>query len=376
MVTLANVGYLHTDITGDACTACRGRVIAGSFYITTAGLILKGIFGFLCGSRALIADAMHGLADTLCFGINYIGSRAAPTSQQKADLGGNRIIGSVIIISGVWVFADSTAAIASGTLARPGLFGFIVAAISTIVNWRLYRMSECLKKRFDDPPSFVCAVQNKTNFHAACLSLAGVLLADAGFKLFDPVCAVIIGSYLIVSGLKILNEAFEKRGPLFLSIRRNTMLAVGILSCFIVAFYAYRVTDNLSHNKVILIPAQGTTIASPVDAVLGRAQYFIIMDLRANTMTLFSNEVRLYNADVSNNLVAIVRDKRVDAVIAYKIGTEMFADLQAEGVKMYYVNEPTTVERVISDYQHNRLEVAMVPNVSQRYGQIGWLRPW
>jgi len=154
------------------------------------------------------------------------------------------------------------------------------------------------------------------------------------------------------------------------------MLAVGILSCFIVAFYAYRVTDNLSHNKVILIPAQGTTIASPVDAVLGRAQYFIIMDLRANTMTLFSNEVRLYNADVSNNLVAIVRDKRVDAVIAYKIGTEMFADLQAEGVKMYYVNEPTTVERVISDYQHNRLEVAMVPNVSQRYGQIGWLRPW
>jgi len=191
-----------------------------------------------------------------------------------------------------------------------------------------------------------------------------VLLADAGFKLFDPVCAVIVGGYLVVSGLKILNEAFAKRGPFYFPIRKNTMLAVGMLSCFIVAFYAYRVIDNLSHDKVILVPAQGTTIASPVDTVLGRARYFIIMDFRANTMTLISNEVRLFNTDVSNNLVAIVRDRKVDAVIAYKIGTEMFADLHAEGVKMYYVNEPTTVEWVISDYQHNRLEVAMVPNVS------------
>ena len=145
-VTLAAEEYLHNDMTGDACAACRGQVIAGSFYITVAGLILKGVIGFLCGSRALMADAMHGLADTLCFGINYIGSHAAPANQQKADLGSNCVIGSVIILSGVWVFADSTAAIASGTLARPGLFGFIVAAITAIVNWRLYRV-ECPNAR-------------------------------------------------------------------------------------------------------------------------------------------------------------------------------------------------------------------------------------
>lgn len=368
--------YPHSIADGEACPACRKQIIAGSFYITIAGLVLKGIIGYLCGSRALMADAMHSLADTVCFGLNYVGSRATPSNQPRTDLARNGVIGSVIVVSGVWVFADNAAAILSQTLARPGLIGFIVAAVSAFTNWRLHKVSECVKKRFEDSASFVCAAQNKTNFYAACLSLLGVLLADAGLRFFDPLCAIIIGFFLMVTGGQILNEAFTKNGPVSVFIKKVTLLTVGVLSLFIVSFYGYRISDNLNHNRMILVPAQGTTIASPMDSVLGRAQYFIVIDSRANKMAVFKNEIRLNNADVSNTLMALIRDYQVEVVIAYKIGTEMFTDMEAAGVKMYYTAGTTTVEQAISDYRQNRLEAAVGPNVNKRYGQIGWLRPW
>jgi len=362
-----------------ACEPCRQRTIANSFYITVVGLILKGVFGFLCGSRALIADAMHSLADTVCFGINYVGSRSSAHDQARAALRRSCVIGSAIVISGVWVCADNVATLSVGDLSRPGLSGLVVAVVSTCTNWRLWRTSECARSRASSPEIAVCAVQNRTNFFAACLSLLGVLLADAGLVFLDPACALMIGVLMISSGVEILRDSFAERRPYVARVRQNVLRIVGVLICVILSFYGYQTLKNLGHDDhVVLIPAQGTTTASQADTVLGRAICFISINTRTNQMVAFLNQERYARADVSNNLITIVKSQKVDVVLAHNIGVEVFADLRAEGVKMYYFDVPTTVGQAVFDYKDRRLEKATAPNVGKGYGrgEIGWMRPW
>jgi predicted Fe-Mo cluster-binding NifX family protein len=354
------------------------RVISGSFYLTVAGLILKGVIGVMCGSRALVADAVHSLTDSICFGINYGGARVTPDRPLGSAPATNYVIGSAIFLSGVWVCADNTATLIGGSLAHPGLWGPIVAAVSVVVNWRLCRVSNCASRQFGDPNMFVCAVQNRTNFFAACLSLAGVVLAELGFLFLDPLCALVIGGLLVASGAEILHGSSTYQGPSAASIRKGSWVAVGVLSMGMIGFYGFRVLDTFAGSKVVLLPAHGTTSSSPADTVLGRAEYFLIVDTGKGTTTPIMNASRYSPSDASTNLVAIVKNYNVDVVLAHKIGTEMFSDLRSEGVKMYYFGAPQTVGSVLSDYRGGQLELARSPNAVRRYGlsEMRWMRPW
>ena len=64
--------------------------------------------------------------------------------------------------------------------------------------------------------------------------------------------------------------------------------------------------------------------------------------------------------------------------IAGKIGEEMFSDLSAVNVKMCYINTPSTVSDIFSDYQNGDLEVARASNSARGFGRskVRLLNPW
>jgi len=90
------------------------------------------------------------------------------------------------------------------------------------------------------------------------------------------------------------------------------------------------------------------------------------------------NGSRYSRGDVSSSFMAIVRLKKIDVVLAPKIGAEMFTDLKSAGVRMYYIDRPGTVGQLFLDHQHGHLELAKAPNVGKGYGRdkIRWLAPW
>jgi predicted Fe-Mo cluster-binding NifX family protein len=221
-------------------------------------------------------------------------------------------------------------------------------------------------------------VQNKTNFFAACISLLGVGMAELGLTYFDPVCALVIGSLLLVSAVTILRDALPRESARRETASRIAWLSAGLPACLVVGLFASRVYDAVGRRDVILIPARGTTASSPVDEVLGRAAYFIIVDTRTGAATSFVNQNRYLNGDVSNGLLSLVEATSVQVVLAHSIGREMFADLRQAGVKMYYFGGPQTVAEVLSDFRHGRLDLARAPNVSRGHGlsEVRWLEPW
>jgi len=351
-------------------------IISASFFITILGLIFKGVIGVLCGSRALVADAVHSLTDALCFGLNYNSAYSQTKSSNERASRQNLFIGVVIVLSGVWVCANNTATLISGTLAHPGFLGLAIALISMIANWRLFKTSKCVAGRFNDPQGLVCVIQNRTNFLAACLSFSGVLLSEFGFLYFDPICAVMIGGLLVASGLEILFTAEDHsvgRGT-----RRKAVSVVGMITLAIVTFYGYRVHGALSADGVILVPAQGAGVAGPADAVLGRAQYFAIFNTREHTHTMVPNSRRFQSGDVSNFVVSVVKAYNVDVILVHNVGSEMFSDMQDQGVRIYYFKQPSSVQQLVTDFQRDRLELARGPNVSKGYGleRIRWMEPW
>jgi predicted Fe-Mo cluster-binding NifX family protein len=357
------------------CAACRGQVVYGSLVATIVGLLLKGAIGFLCGSRAVFADAVHSFADAVSFGVNC--SDAGRGGQQRS-FGRTVVIGSVIFASGIWVCADSTATLICGTVSHPGLWAVVVAVVSAVVNFHLFKVSECVNARAGDSSTFVCVVQNKTNFFASCISLLGVVLAELGLTYFDPICALVIGSLLIAAAATVLRDAFAQLPSGAESARRFARLSMGLPACLIVGWFAWRVHDALAGRNVVLIPARGTMASSPVDDVLGRAAYFVVVDVKNGAVTSFLNNGRYLEGDVSGSVLALVKASRVEVVLARSIGREMFADLQNAGVKMYYFEGPQTVGQVLSEFRHDRLDLARAPNVSRGHGlaEVRWLQPW
>jgi predicted Fe-Mo cluster-binding NifX family protein len=365
-------------VSASKCERCRERIVADSFLLTAAGLVLKLILGLMCGSQAVLADAIHSLMDTIAFGVNYAGADVASRFPRAAPYRQKIVIGCLILTSGVWLCASNAALLICGSLVHPGLTGLVLAAASVVANHRLHKRSSCLRRQTNDPDVVVCAVQNRTNYWASWVSLGGVLLTELGVMVADPLSAFIIGTLLVGSAFAVFNEGFAARPATGGWRKRAVMRTAAALSFAIMGFFAVRVYATMGRSDVILVPAQGPTLASPADSVLGRAEYFVIVDRRKQVTTPLVNTNRFLQGDVSIGLIATVKAYDVDVVLAEKVGTEMFKDLVDAHVRIYYFEGTPSVERAVSDFAHDRLTFARGPNVSRKYGMsgIGWLQPW
>jgi predicted Fe-Mo cluster-binding NifX family protein len=356
---------------GAACSECRSRVIARSLAFNVVGCVLKVVVGLVCGSQAIVADAVHSLSDSVASGFVFVGDRWKPDAASSAVFNPGDRVAAVFFLSGIWICCSSVTSLIVGS-ARPGLFALAVAVVSLPANWYLRKVSACASKKYDDAGIYLCKVQNRTNFVTAVLSLVGVLLADLGLVFCDALVAVIIGAVLVGSGAEVFTQT---RAGQSAAARRTALSIVAALSLGIAGYFVY---GYVARTDIVLIPAQGATTASPVDSLLGRGHYFLILDTKKHTYKPIQNEARRYEGDVSENLLAIIKTNDVDVVVARKIGAEAYSDLRAKKVRMYYVETPGTVSEALLDYKRGKLSVATAPNVGKGYGRsnVRWLSPW
>jgi predicted Fe-Mo cluster-binding NifX family protein len=322
-----------------------------------------------------MANAVSSFIDGINIGINYAGSRSAradPVSQSV-------VIAVILFLSGMWVFASNASILISGANFHPGILALFIAMLSSVTNWYFYRITVCANNSdLDDHNIFLCMVLNRSDFIASCLTAVGILLAECGFLFFDPLGGVVIGCIMFKESFEIFGHTSVKAGPSGASFKRSAMYTAGIISCFIIGFYANSLIGTLNRRTIVLVPSQGTQLDSQVDTVLGRAQYFIIINTRDNTAKAILNTNRYLKNDVSNDVLAIIKENNVGIVLAQNIGTEMFKDLRLAGVRMYYIVRLGTVQAILSDYQNGQLELAANPNVNKGFGRtnIRWFAPW
>jgi len=329
----------------------------------------------MTGSKVLVAEAVHSFTDSVGFGINYFGGR----TKQISNLLQGALIGSIMLLSGIWICSDSIAIIISQTPPRPGLLALLVAVISVLANWHLYMISACIHRQEPDNGNvFMCMVQNRINFFASCFAFFGILLAVSGFVFVDPVAAISIGLFQIYGALQIFKDSFDKEGLKAALIKKRVLLSLGTLTVFIILYFTHGVCDVLDRRQVILVPSEGATSESPVSSLLGRAPYFYIQNIKERMTKVQVNASRLYNVEESIVIGAIVDNNRVGVVLALKVGPGMFSTLRSRSVRIYYGDRQENVGALISDYLAGRLKCAVSPNTTRGFGrsQVRWLAPW
>jgi Co/Zn/Cd efflux system component/predicted Fe-Mo cluster-binding NifX family protein len=360
------------------CSSCRMQIIFLSFLLNIIFVIIKGVIGFLAGSHALMADALHSLSDTASLGLNYSISHNKHDVPRDLSPGVNAVICVIIVSAGFWVIGRSTHELFTGQLAHPGFLSLIAAIIATIVNGYLYIYSKCANNNFTDSNISVCLILNRTNFISSSLAFVGILLAELGFMYFDPVCAIMIGCIMLTAAYEIFNKLSFSRLPFVTKIRWVSLICVLILSLSISFFYVFTINKSLSQQDVILIPSMGPLPSSPAAHMLGRAKYFYIIDTANNYSYVVTNINLNYFRESDSQLLTTIKDYKVNIVLTEQINKKIFDELSRANLKMYFIDNPGTVQQVFLAYKNKTLEIVRAPNKGKGYGRgkMLWGERW
>jgi cation diffusion facilitator family transporter len=116
---------------------------------------LKGLFGYMSGSKALIADALYSLSAVgssfaLLLGIRtakHHPSESAPYKHGKAESIAAIIVSVLLLIMGIEVGISSLKAIYYGVDSPPKAFALVAIAISILIKEAMFQYKYYLGKK-------------------------------------------------------------------------------------------------------------------------------------------------------------------------------------------------------------------------------------
>ncbi len=176
---------------------------------------LKGYAGVVAGSRALVADAVHGLSDLTTDVAVIVGAKywckppddTHPMGHKGIETVISLFIGLMLLLTGVGIAIDSLNALGSDTTSvRPGLFAIAAAAISLVSKEILFRWT--LKKAGETGSGALAA--NAWHHRSDALSSIPVLIAVSASMLcrslmfLDSIGGVVVSIFIIKAGWKVL----------------------------------------------------------------------------------------------------------------------------------------------------------------------------
>lgn len=86
---------------------------------------------------------------------------------------------------------------------------------------------------------------------------------------------------------------------------------------------------------IVAVPADQASLGATVAPVFSRCRYFVICDIRNNTVKYVPNKYANGTHEVGLHVTHLLLDQKVGVVIAANIGPEPYEHLGARGVKIY-----------------------------------------
>jgi len=181
-------------------------------------LLLSGgkvVAGVLCNSQTIIADGVHSLSDLATDAAVLAGLRV---SGKPADTdhhyGHGRVttlvtmfVGAALLATAAWIAVRALLTLAEPHGPVRAAVPFWVAVVSIIVKEVLYRLTVRVGRRVGDASIVANAWHHRSDSWssvAAAAGLAGVALGGPGWAFLDHVTAVVLSSFLVVIGARIL----------------------------------------------------------------------------------------------------------------------------------------------------------------------------
>lgn len=195
------------------------KTLLVSVFVNVGLVICKLIIGFLGGSKALIANAIHSLTDLITDGIAIIGNNFSmrpadskhPYGYGQIEYVTNIIVGLVILILGISQIINAF----SGDIDIPSNIIIYTSVIAIVVKYTLAKYITIKGKEYKSGILIVSGFESKADALTTLFVIISSLLSKLTvyndlYKYSDNVCTFVIGIYISYVSLKILKEnAFD-----------------------------------------------------------------------------------------------------------------------------------------------------------------------
>lgn len=185
--------------------------IIGNILLTS----IKALIGFLAGSTAMVADALHSGSDIVATTIVLHGlkiSHQPPDEEHhyghgKAEAIVAKLIAIILALTAGGIGISAIKALTNQSLESPGSIAIWAALLSIITKEWMYRYTVKVGESIESPALIADAWHHRTDAFSSIAALIGITGAVLGFPILDPIAGIVVAAMIIKTAVSIYLEA-------------------------------------------------------------------------------------------------------------------------------------------------------------------------
>jgi len=185
-----------------------------SFVVNILLFILKLVGGIFGRSSALLADALNSLLDIIANAVVWIGIKIAnrpPDSEHPYGHGNANTLSAVfvavlLVVTGIYIGANAIYVIIYDQYETPTFLATIVAAGTVIVKEILYQWTIRTGRKTNSPAVIANAYDHRTDVYTSLSALFGILVAQMGVPILDPIAGFFIGILILKNAIHLIRD--------------------------------------------------------------------------------------------------------------------------------------------------------------------------
>ena len=185
--------------------------LAGSA-VNVVLLVFKFVAGFLGGSAAMIADAVHSLSDfiTDVVVILFVRLSSKPEDSDhdyghgKYETLATSLIGLALLFVGIMIMYngvhDIVSALMGNKIAQPGMIALVAALVSIALKEWAYGFTVKAGRKFDSQAVIANAWHHRSDALSSigtAVGIGGAILLGERWAVLDPIAAVVVSVFII-----------------------------------------------------------------------------------------------------------------------------------------------------------------------------------
>lgn len=221
---IAHVVEAREDSFSEEKSREEQRVVKQLTAVGIAGNALLVAFKFAAGvlgnSAALVSDAVHSASDVLATAVAFAGSRIAgraadashPYGHDRFEQLAALVLAAILAITGFGIGANGVQVIVGGSMPEeaPGDIALVAAIVSIAVKEAMFWYTRHGALKIGSDAFMADAWHHRSDALSSVAALAGVLGAQWGFPLCDPLASVIICLFIFKVAWDIGRDAVGK----------------------------------------------------------------------------------------------------------------------------------------------------------------------
>jgi cation diffusion facilitator family transporter len=171
----------------------------------------KITIGLLFDSIAIVSDSLNSFTDIIASTIVFIGIKSSykapdadhPFGHKRAQPIAGLIIAIFTGIVGFEVITQAAARFFTGEQIQKGLLPIVLVAVVMVVKLGMHLYARRVAERTKSTALMASAADHRNDVFISAAVLLGVVAANVGYPIFDPIIAIVIGLWIIRAGYAI-----------------------------------------------------------------------------------------------------------------------------------------------------------------------------